>query len=342
LSGQWYQGSNDFLERAGGAAASGWNALAQPKRAHRLRQVILLILILWAILAVTDLVWAFLPRPDTSMPPEDSILNPLESSPENVTAVSVDVDVMMGWSLFGVAGEIPSAEEIAAEAQVLSDREGIEKGARETRLALTLRGVIAATQDGLGHAIIEHKSDQEVYAVGDKLPIGSGVTLAKVMPGEIVLDNSGTYELLRLFEDSDLMGQLPPRSARMPAAKQQPVAQAESADEGTLVLARGFRDKLYENPQSLADVVRVRAVRENEELKGYRVDPGKSSAQFTQLGFKAGDVVTSVNGIDLDDPSNTLQLYQLMRTASQAVFGLERGGELITLTVSLDEAPSGG
>ena len=38
-----------------------------------------------------------------------------------------------------------------------SSREGIEKGARETRLDLILRGVVASTEDGLGHAIIEHQ-----------------------------------------------------------------------------------------------------------------------------------------------------------------------------------------
>ena len=54
--------------------------------------------------------------------------------------------------------------------------------------------------------------------------------------------------------------------------------------------------------------------------------------------FVSGDVVT----IDLDNPGNTMRLYQLMRSASVATFDLERGGENLTLTVNLDEAPSGG
>jgi general secretion pathway protein C len=83
-------------------------------------------------------------------------------------------------------------------------------------------------------------------------------------------------------------------------------------------------------------------VRENNVLKGYRVDPGRNSTQFTHLGFRAGDVVTRVNGIDLDSPGNTMRLYQMMRSASVATFDLQRGGENLTLTVSLEEAPSGG
>jgi hypothetical protein len=49
-----------------------------------------------------------------------------------------------------------------------------------------------------------------VYAVEDKLPVSGDVVLAKVMPRQVVLDNGGTYELLTLFEDTELDAQLPP------------------------------------------------------------------------------------------------------------------------------------
>ena len=42
-------------------------------------------------------------------------------------------------------------------------------------------------------------------------------------------------------------------------------------------------------------------------------------------------------GSDLSDPENTVRLYQLMRSAREAVFDLERGEELLSITVSLDD-----
>ena len=102
-------------------------------------------------------------------------------------------------------------------------------------------------------------------------------------------------------------------------------------------VARTYRAKLYDNPQSLADVVRVSAVRENGELRGYRIAPGKEPEQFEQLGFKPGDLITSVNGIALNDPANTLRLYQTMRSASEAVFDLRRDDQPLTVSVSLSE-----
>jgi general secretion pathway protein C len=249
---------------------------------------------------------------------------------------SVDLVKVLSWNLLGTVGE--TSVPIMIEEVDVDSRQGIEEGARETRLDLKLRGIISSTDDGLGHAIIEYKLKQQVYAVEDKLPISGRVTLAKVMPDRIVIDNRGTYELLILYEDSALSPQLV-----APAAQPRPKPQGElntvdmRGDVRTTALARGYRQQLYKNPESLAELVRISAVRDGGVLRGYRIAPGSDAAQFSQLGFTPGDIVTSVNGIALSDPGNTVRLYQLMRNARKAVFDLERGEELLSVTVSLDD-----
>ena len=91
------------------------------------------------------------------------------------------------------------------------------------------------------------------------------------------------------------------------------------------------------SPLFVAAMVAVSAGRENGELLGYRIAPGKEQEQFALLGFQPGDLVTGVNGIALNDPANTLRLYQTMRSAGEAVFDLQRGGEAVTVSVSLGE-----
>ncbi|MEH6593351.1 MAG: type II secretion system protein GspC [Halioglobus sp.] len=345
MSAQWQQSSSDSLERASNAVLLAWQRLAQPEAARRVRLLVTVFLLVWVLMSLVELVWSFIPRPDTPVPAEVNILNPVEKGSIDIEAMPVDLDKMVSWNLFGVAGEATPADAVVPVVDTASEREGIENGARETRLSLKLRGVVAASQDGLGHAMIEFRSEQEVYAVGDKLPTAGNVSLAKVLPDGVVLDNAGTYEMLRLYDDTELMGQLSqgtPKPAPVPAVNQNPSAQVVPGAAGATLVAGSVRQQLYENPQSLAAVVRVSAVRENNVLKGYRVDPGKKGAQFAQLGFKAGDIVTSVNGIALDNPGNTMQLYQVMRTASSAVFDLERDGESLTLTVDLGEVSSDG
>ncbi|HBO11718.1 MAG TPA: type II secretion system protein GspC, partial [Halieaceae bacterium] len=79
---------------------------------------------------------------------------------------------------------------------------------------------------------------------------------------------------------------------------------------GATDLAAQYRERLYNDPQSLADVVRITAVRQGDQLVGYRVSPGRAGEDFAALGFEPGDIVTGVNGLSLTDPANTVRLYQ--------------------------------
>lgn len=339
MSAEWLEKTSAMTGQLRASLDTSLHALSQPARAARIRQVLIILFALWAAIALGRLVWQLLPAQDSAVPAKVKIVNPARSQSNTQTAADVDVQAMQSWHLFGEAGAEPVAVPAESATTSVSARDGIENNARETRLDLILRGVVASTEDGLGHAIIEHKSRQEVYAVEDSLPVAGKVTLAKVMPKQVVLDNGGTYELLTLFDDSGLSAQLPADSPAPTARPQAPAnnTRAERRDDPqTAALAGNYREQLYSNPQALVDVVSISAVREGDDLRGYRIGPGKDSEQFQQLGFRDGDIVTAVNGIALDDPANTMQLYQTMRTASEAVFNLERDNQQVSVTVSLD------
>jgi general secretion pathway protein C len=338
---QWLSNSSAMSGRAGAALSGALNAISQPANALRLRQGLLCLLGLWGVLALTRLLWALVPGAESTAAAPPEVINPVSVSAAGaagagVTAAPVDIERVVGWHLFGEVGAtapVAAAPEQVAKTEALA---GIEDGARKTQLQIKLTGIVASTGDGLGHAIIESQNQQAVYAVGDKLPVAGQVKLAKVMPQQVVLDNGGTYELLVLFEKSSL-GSLTPAA---PEARAAPPAAAEQLDKRsdaeTTSLAQSYRERLYQNPQSLAEVVSVSAVREGAMLLGYRVNPGKDKAQFEQLGFKAGDMVTSVNGITLDNPANTMAIYNSLRDAGEAVFQLQRDNQQVGLSVNLD------
>jgi len=340
LPAQWLSNSSDMTGRVSAIIADALRALARPAGLRRLRRALLALFALWCVLALARVIWALLPLPEPALGSDVQVINPVQQVARADSAETVDIQRMVSWHLFGEAGsEVPAREVlIPNEVTAESSRAGIEKGARETRLDLVLRGVVASSEDGLGHAIIEHKKRQDVYAVEDKLPVSGEVVLAKVMPRQVVLDNGGTYELLHLFDDSALDAQLPAQGAPVaPRARPESTRQLEQRnDSATTELARSFRERLYQDPQSLAEVVSVSAVRADGALLGYQVAPGKQREQFEQLGFKQGDLVTGINGIALNDPANTTRLYQTLRTANEAVFDLERKGQALSISVNLD------
>jgi general secretion pathway protein C len=331
---EWLSNSSAVSGRASAAMTDALNAMSQPANARRLRQVLTVVFVLWAILSLVRFLWAFVPTAEPVTESSPVVINPVTTGSARTGAETVDIDRMVAWHLFGKPGvAAPSVAPVTPIAE--SSRAGIEKGARETRLKLKLRGIVASSEDGLGHAIIEAKTKQLVYAVGDKLPAPGKVVLAKVMPRQVVLDNGGKYELLVLFEETALDKAVGSTPAPNPQADASPPVE-NRADEETTRLAQSYRERLYQNPQSLAEVVNVSAVREGSTLLGYRVSPGKDQEQFAQLGFKPGDLVTAVNGVSLDNPANTMVLYNNMRNAQEAVFDLQREDQQLTLSVNLD------
>lgn len=300
--------------------------------ARRLRSLLLWVGAIWLLLVLAQALWLLMPATKPAVELPGRTLNPLLNSAPSRANAPVAVSTLMGWNLFGQAGEQTVVEPVLLQTEPEND---IEDGARESRLDLKLTGIVAVSEEGLGKAIIEHQRQQKVYAVNDELPVGGGkVKLAKVLADRVVIDNGGTYELIRLFDDNGWSASVESTPVANDASEGVSVVD-KRVDAQTRRVANDYRQRLYSDPQSLAKVVRISAERREGRLRGYRVQPGSDRQQFQQLGFKGGDVITNVNGIELDNPANAVQLYQLMRTASEAVFTVERAGQQMMLTVAL-------
>ena len=308
--------------------------VADEQRLLMLQRGLIAVLVVWAVNSMANTVWALIP----SSPVEVSksvVINPPPSTADASGGVeAIDVSSILGMSVFGAA-EPSEVQDLAPVNAVATPREGIENGARETSLALTLTGIVASTTDGLGSAMIEARKKQELYSVGDDLPANGKVTLAKILPKQVVIDNNGTYELITLFDDNGIVGIVQSASSELPNRTPALTAEVSTNQPERQQLAANYREQLYSDPQSLAGLVSISAVQSDGGLKGYRVAPGRDAEQFTALGFKAGDIVTAVNGYTLSDPTNTVRLYQLMRDATDATFEIERDGSPVSISVSL-------
>jgi general secretion pathway protein C len=313
-----------------------WRGLARdPARLQRLQMGLILLLVLWSLSSVSQLIWIpFRASPIDAAPA--LALNPPKPAGGQQTAV-IDASGVLGLGLFG---GLPEAFADADSATLTeASRDGIEQNAQETRLALTLTGIVASTEDGIGSAVIKSGAAEKVYAVGDALPASGQVVLAKVMPQQVVIDNNGTYELIKLYEGPGI----PTRAARPPRQDATASTPSSGLNEASIpataaeqtALASQYRRQLYDSPESLASVVSVSPVRDGDRVIGYRLAPGADRVAFDTFGFQSGDIVTAVNGLALSDASNTVKLYQTMKDATQASFDIERDGGTVTVNVDL-------
>ena len=308
--------------------------VADEQRLPVLQRGLIAVLVLWAVNSTANTLWALIPSSPVEVSKSVVINPPPSSNAASAGSETIDVSSILGMSVFGTA-EPSEVQDLAPVNAVATPREGIENGARETSLALTLTGIVASTTDGLGSAMIEARKKQELYSVGDDLPANGKVTLAKILPKQVVIDNNGTYELITLFDDNGIVGIVQSASSELPNRTPALTAEVSTNQSERQQLAANYREQLYSDPQSLAGLVSISAVQSDGGLKGYRVAPGRDAEQFTALGFKAGDIVTAVNGYALSDPTNTVRLYQLMRDATDATFEIERDGSPVSISVSL-------
>ncbi len=345
--------AGDKFDQAWQQVAARLHTLSDPAKQRRLRQGLYALAALWMVFGLANLVWSLVPPPSAA-PAPGNVLNPLVEPAGQSERSSVNIDRMVSWHLFGTAATAPAApvpkETLSGSSD---DLDGIENSAKETRLALKLKGILASNDAEAARAIIEAKKEQDQYAVGDELPIDK-VKVAKILRDRVVLENKGRYELLLLHDDNGLnavpagrnsAGEPPVAASSRRTASASSGAATSRVDQRTnsdvTRVAENYRRRLYNNPQSLAQVVTITPVRDGTQLTGYRVRAGRDADQFKALGFQANDIVTGVNGIKLSDPGKAMELYRVMRTASEASFDVLRDGEQVNLVVGLENTGGG-
>lgn len=277
---------------------------------------LIVILLAWSAAGVSWRIWLY--------SYDDAALLPVAIS--DTTSVNADsppasLDKVAALHLFGEVAAVRAAP-------VKSNID-----APETRLRLTLKGIIAVSDAGQGRALIAVKGDVEkVYKSGDV--ISAGAVLHEVQPDKVILKRAGRFETLTLprestagakvagkrSRDSNKATQRPPRTSRRGAVTQQ---------------LRSLRDSVVEEPSKAFDLVKAQPVMDGGMLKGYRVNPGKERRLFQRAGLRAGDVVTSVNGISLNDPAQMMTLFEQFKSSDRFDLMVERGGRQTSLTIDL-------
>lgn len=284
-------------------------------------------LILWLLFALSQLVSVFIGSDATPANTD----NPSGEAVVFRPADNIDITQLQSINLFGIAGAVSVPQ---AETETVAVADDVALNAIKTKLNLTLRGIVYSPYDDESLAVIVFQNEQDRYYIGDKLPTGNKVTLARVIPDHVILDNNGRYESLWLYDDEKRSS--PARKVSTFKTNKKTVTDNRN-NARTTRLAKDYRDRLYKNPGSLAEVLRVSPVNKSGQMLGYRVTPGRDRKQFAQLGFKANDVVISINGIELDEPSKALEIYKLMRTASEAAIVVNRKGAPVEVLVSLGD-----
>jgi type II secretion system protein C len=98
-------------------------------------------------------------------------------------------------------------------------------------------------------------------------------------------------------------------------------------EEYSKVIQKSELDNFLNNPDSVFKNIGFKEVMKNGKLEGFRVLNVNRNSPFAKLGLRAGDVITSFNGIKLDNYSSVLELYNNAKTYTRVKIEVMRNNE---------------
>lgn len=297
-----------------------WEQFIQKVWSDRLdKRLPVMVTVLFIVLmgnALANMTWKLVPVPElqSSLSSANSS-NPVTQSRRVEQPMAVQI---ASWNLFG------KFEKKKVEALPIPAVED----APETTLNLKLKGVFATRDPYDGRAIIADSKGKDTFYTTGAAVIG-GAVLAQVFEDKVLLERNGQFETLKLPID------VPPSAdpeIRSPVSRrphnQSTRRDVTSRNPETQRVLRKYRNDLINNPQTVMSKfpLRVQPYNKGGKLVGYRVRPGKDRKLLSMLGLRNGDVVTSVNGVPLDNPIKALEIIKSLPTTTQFTVDFERNG----------------
>ncbi len=298
--------------------------------AAQLPDLVSLLLIIAVGYTLAAITWKLLPTLEQSPVPHIATKSQVASN--NVHRSPSMAGNLANLHLFGVVSkQAPRASVVPTEAP-------------DTQLRLTLRGVIAGSSIKNLAIISDRAGNEETYHIEASLP--GGAVLKEIHEDRVILLHNNRFETLRLPQDqipdgsakSFVSAQKSRSSSRRTTNRRSGRSHAKVTSLGAEVgeALTNYREILINDPQSLMNAVRAEPYRTAGKLSGYRIFPGKDKKLMDQIGLQPGDIVTAVNGIELNSPLKGLEVMQKVTDATEVSVNVIRDGVAQTFVVPLN------
>jgi len=304
-------------------------ALVSRKAVQRqIAQLIIVLLVIYIAFISAKITWFVVPDSHSS---NLTIKQTSALSNSGNSKSDFDITTLQALNLFGLYNEQDVKEQLAPV-----------QDAPQTRLQLTLSGLVASDDVKTAAAIIEHKGKQETYGIGD-LILGTRASLEQVLMDRVIIKQSGRLETLMLdgFDFKEPAMSIASNTSRNDGKKsKQPQAKPSVIDHRNNKqlsnTAKNLRADLSKNPAKITDYLRIMPKRKAGKIIGYSLRPGKSPEFFKLSGLKSGDVAVQMNGYDLVIATEAAQALAAMKQARDISLLVERDGSLMEVLFSID------
>jgi general secretion pathway protein C len=171
-------------------------------------------------------------------------------------------------------------------------------------------------------------NETQVYGIGDKY---QGARIYAVEKERALIDNDGRNEYI------DNNAAAPPSLGTAvpipPAAGGDGVKQLS---ENQYVVAKSEINNALTNLSDLATKARIVPSFKNGVANGFKLFSIVPDSLYAKIGIQNGDVIRRINGYEMNSPDKALEIYQKLRDANRIEIELERRGETLRKSYSIE------
>ena len=215
-----------------------------------------------------------------------------------------------------------------------------------TKLPLSLLGTAASPNTALSWAAVEDQSSRRTVVVRvDDDVVTNKARVTRIERKRIVLSENGVLRELVLSAPKPTTSKAasarkrpkrPRGRTRRPArpSRAAPVVAPQPAVAPTATTPLSDANV---NAAKLFSEARILPKYVDGALVGMQVNTIQPGSFFEEAGVQEGDVITEVNGITIDSPEKSAQVFSEVSEATQLTIGIDREGGRTTLNVTLPE-----
>jgi general secretion pathway protein C len=216
-----------------------------------------------------------------------------------------------------------------------------QKDITVTKLNAKLYGVLASPDKALASAIIELDRKQDSYQIGSKLGKYNAI-VDEIHPSHVIIRNNGKLEKLELqegpggsFTVDNSAPSFPTTSNDLTPPEADIINKADDIELSEKLAE--VRNNLISDPTSFAKLIRLRPIKRNGVVTGYRVRPGRDRATFKRSGLQRNDIIRSINGVQFSDPSATMGLLSELATMKEVSLEVDRRGQKFNIVLGFGQ-----
>jgi general secretion pathway protein C len=272
----------------------------------------------------------------TAIAPKPALLQQsVGSAPASALSVAphVDLDGDKLAKVFDVP--LPKPQAATDTAPAVQQKEAWSKVPVRSSLHAVLVGTAVANPPRYSLCQLTNTDTNEtlVYAVGDKF---MNARIYGIDRERVLVDNDGRNE----FIDNSAAAPMNVGIAAVPP----PGVPGAQADQGGVrqlsdnqyVVARSELNGALSNLSQLATQARIVPSFKNGVANGFKLFSIVPDSLYSKIGIQNGDVIRRINGYEMNSPDKALEIYQKLRDANRIEIEIERRGETLRKSYSIE------